>query len=190
MLKIVLQLLVTTLLLSYAAPLKKTGQVKSYDASGNEISTESARDDGHYQAGVAISYSRSGDVVTDDATGLEWQDNESIQKPWVTQANYDAGNYSDTSGDTATTYCSNLSLDDGGWRLPSIEELETLVDDGKYNPSVTEGVFQHISSSYYWSSTSAAHYSGSAWAVSFYDGRSGSGYKSNNGYVRCVRGGQ
>jgi hypothetical protein len=192
----IFSVLLTTFLLSQAAPLLKTGQVKSYDVDGNEDS--SIKDDGYYQAGASRNYTRSGDIVIDNVTGLQWQDNESITKQWLTDENYntcDNNNSStacyDTSGDTATTYCESLTL--GGysdWRLPSIEELETLVDDGRYNPAVTTKVFQHISSSNYWSSTTDAYYTSVAWYVYFFYGYSVGIRKTNNFYVRCVRGGQ
>ena len=141
--------------------IKKTGQTKSYKDY----------DDGYYQAGVTPSYSRSSDgIVTDNITGLMWQDNESIQKPWVTQENYDNGNYNDTSGDTASTYCANLSL--GGysnWRLPTVKELLYIVDNGKYDPAI-DNQFQNTISNYYWSAPSYASSSGNAWAVYFYSG--------------------
>jgi hypothetical protein len=192
----IFSILLTTFLLSQAAPLLKTGQVKSYDVDGNEDS--SIKDDGYYQAGASRNYTRSGDIVIDNVTGLQWQDNESVTKQWLTDENYNTcynNNSSpacyDTSGDTATTYCESLTL--GGysdWRLPSIEELETLVDDGRYNPAVTTKVFQHISSFHYWSSTTSALYTSKAWNVVFYDGHSSGSYKSNYYCVRCVRGGQ
>ena len=191
----------TFLLISVAAALLadaplKTGQVKSYDAHGNEVARCAVKDDGCYQTGRARSYSRSGDVVIDNTTGLEWQDNESVRKQWLSDANCDAcrnGNTDacyDTSGDTADTYCKNLTLDGGGWRLPTIEELETLVDDSRYNPSVTENLFQHISSSNYWSSTTLADYTNGAWIVYFRNGYSYYYRKDYSHYVRCVRGGQ
>ncbi len=139
MFKILLSTLILTLLSLADGPMLKTGQTTSY----------SEFDDGHYQAGKARSYSRSGDVVTDNVTGLEWQDNETVQKSWA----------------AAATYCNDLPLNGGGWRLPTIEELETLVDDGKYNPSVTENVFQHISLSYYWSSTTYVDDTSDVWGV-------------------------
>lgn len=91
-------------------PVLKTGQTLSYDESGIIVSNGSVKDDGYYQAGVARSYSRDGDIVIDNTTGLQWQDTESVQKQWLTQDNYDDGNCSDTSGDTATTYCEDFSL--------------------------------------------------------------------------------
>lgn len=187
------------------SPVLKTGQTKSYDADGNVITDKSIKDDGYYQRGKARSYSRSSvGVVTDNVIGLQWQDNESVQRPWLIQENYekcrglngqtkDTSKCTDTSGDTAVTYCSNLLLDGGGWRLPTIEELETLVDDGHQDPSTTPGIFQHIISYSYWSSSTPTYpdNNGNAWVVYFGVGNTYTYYKNYpDFYVRCVRGGR
>jgi len=197
MFKIVIHLLVTTLLVSFAGQLLKTGQTLSYDTDGNEITDGSVKDDGFYQMGADRDYTRNGDVVIDNVTGLEWQDNEKVRKLWLSDANYETCEHNnsspacyDTSGDTATTYCSDLALDGGGWRLPSIEELETLLDDGKYDPSLTDGIFKNFSSSYYLSSTSNANNALNVWRVDFNNGFSNDYDKAYSQYVRCVRGGQ
>ena len=168
-------LLLSSLSLVYGSVLK-TGQTKSYDADGNVVTDGSIKDDGYYQTGKARSYSRSSaGIVKDNATGLEWQDDvDSVSRNW----------------EDAKAYCSNLPLDGGGWRLPTIEELETLVDDGLYAPSVTSEVFQHISSEFYWSSTVNVGYSSNAWSVDFDTGYSEQYGKNFSYYVRCVRGDQ
>ncbi|MCK5916066.1 MAG: DUF1566 domain-containing protein, partial [Deltaproteobacteria bacterium] len=166
----------------------QTGQTKSYNADGTIVAGISIKDDGYYRAGADRNYSRSGDVVIDNATGLEWQDDENIQKPWVTQENWSDSNYSDTSGDTATTYCSELTLNGGSWRLPSIKELDTLVDNGRIDPSVTEGIFNYTASSDYWSSTSSTRDNALAWVTDYGNGRSRHYVKNANHYVRCVKG--
>jgi putative membrane protein insertion efficiency factor len=164
---------------------KKTGQTTSY----------TAYDDGDYQKGVAHSYTRDDakEIVTDNVTGLMWQDNadaSSIGKRWITKANWDARNYNDTSGDTATTYCSNLTL--GGysdWRLPASTELEGIVDYGRVNPSISP-VFQNTGSDYYWSSTTNVDDSHYAWYVYFRYGHIHNGNKDDSRCVRCVRAGE
>ncbi len=170
---------------------KKTGQTKSYDVNGNEVTDGSIKDDGFYQKGVTPSYSRANEVVTDHITGLQWQDDtaaKTVTKPWATQANYDAGNYSDTSGDTATTYCATLTLDGGGWRLPTVQELQGIVVDGAYSPSIDTTAFVNYStSSSYWSATTHAYYTNDAWVVYFGSGNTNSSYKSDNYNVRCVK---
>jgi len=152
-------------------PLKKTGQTTSYTAG----------DDGSYQAGVTPSYTRSASgVVTDHVTNLEWQDDYSDNGGSIKSADWQG----------AIDYCSGLGLNGGGWRLPSIEELETIVGSSRYNPSIDTTVFARISSSYYWSSTTSASRTSSAWRVNFNYGYSSNFNKTYSYYVRCVRGGQ
>jgi len=181
MLKTITTILILTTLLLAEGPVLKTGQVKSYDQDGTIVTDGSIKDDGYYRAGKARSYGRSGDVVIDNATGLEWQDDvESVVKKWE-----DSGKF------PAATYCNMSTLgDQRDWRVPSIDELLTLSDTSHYNPSVTEGIFSHISSSGYWSSTNNAGNTSSAWGVDFYYGGSYVRTKANDYYVRCVRGGQ
>ncbi|WP_457592374.1 cadherin domain-containing protein [Hydrogenimonas sp.] len=184
--------------------LKKTGQTRSYDANGNEVTDGSLKDDGYYRAGVDSNYTRDDatGIVTDHVTGLQWQDDAApVQKPWLTQENCDkcVGRNGqtqddnacyDTSGDTAATYCEELTL--GGysdWRLPTAKELDGIVDYGRSHPAV-DPIFQHTESYYYWSSSTSTSYTGGAWQVGFYSGNRNSMYKASTAYVRCVRSGQ
>ena len=122
-------------------------------------------------------FSRSNGVVTDNTTGLQWQND-----------------YSDNGGDIkyakwtdAIAYCEDLTL--GGhsdWRLPNKKELLSIVDYGGYNSSI-DTVFTHTSSGYYWSSTTHASFTGYAWIVGFNYGYTSHGVKSVDRYVRCVR---
>ncbi len=182
--------------------LKKTGQTISYDAAGNVVTDDSLKDDGFYQKGVMPSYSRINDIVTDNITGLEWQDDEAVitvDKQWLNDDNYNTC-YNDTtsvacydtSGDTAATYCAGLTL--GGhfdWRVPTNRELEGLVDYGKAYIVMDTTYFYNIGANLYWSSTTLELAKNLAWHIHFYsDGDSDFYYKISENYVRCVRGGQ
>jgi len=148
--------------------LKKTGQTTSYDTNG--------KDDGAYQTGVPHSYTRdnSNDTVTDNITGLMWQDDadaKTIHKDWE-----DTG-----------TYCATLGL--GGfsdWRLPTIDELVYITDKDKVDPAI-DTAFANVVSSYYWSSTTYASNGSNVWIVYFEYGDDYYDVKSNSYYVRCVR---
>jgi len=146
--------------------LKKTGQTTSYEQF----------DDGDYQIGITPSYSRSGDIVTDNVTKLQWQDNEdakTVYKNW----------------EDAKSYCSSLSL--GGyndWRLPTIKELKNIVDYGKNSPMI-DSIFVNVTSNAYWSATTYVSDSSCAWAVDFNVGDDGCSSETGEGYIRCVRGG-
>ena len=76
------------------------------------------------------------------------------------------------------------------WRMPSFDELRSIVDYGRYNPAINTTFFPNTVASYYWSATTFANYPDGAWFVNFYYGNDDYYYKSNNYYVRAVRGGQ
>jgi len=77
------------------------------------------------------------------------------------------------------------------WRLPTIEELASLVDYSKREPAIDTEAFPDTKSSWYWSSTPVAGSVGFAWYVYFYGGGVGDGfYKNSSGYVRPVRASQ
>ncbi|GGD36130.1 hypothetical protein GCM10012288_07640 [Malaciobacter pacificus] len=168
---------------SFSLAKLSTGQTASY----------SNFDDGYYKKGTARNYTKEKGIVIDKVTGLQWQDDYSDNagaitlKPWSTQTNYDAANYDDTIGDTAVTYCENLTLGDyNDWRLPTQEELESIIDYSKYSPSMNS-VFENTISDSYWSSTSSAKLSSQAWGVYFNNGWNFYAFKNANAYVRCVR---
>jgi len=122
-------------------------------------------------------FTKSGNIVTDNTTKLQWQDDAiGSMMTWA----------------VAIEHCENLSLDGhSDWRLPNIKELASIVDDTKVLPSIDNTVFQNTTSHLYWSSTTFAGNSSYAWSVYFNDGsQNDSNYETYSVYVRCVRAGQ
>lgn len=72
----------------------------------------------------------------------------------------------------------------GKWRLPTIQELLSIVDYTKCKPATN---MEGIKPDYYWSSSPSVSDSSRAWFVTFYYGYGYFNYKSNSNYVRCVR---
>lgn len=117
------------------------------------------------------------EAVLDKETGLVWaRATPAPQMDWM----------------SAMLHCQNLNIGGRkGWRLPTVEELASLVDVTRSNPTLPVGhPFLNVPSSYYWSSTTCADNSVYAWYVGFYNGYVGYLVKSSNLYVRAVRGGQ
>jgi len=80
----------------------------------------------------------------------------------------------------------NISDVDNKWRLPTIEELLTLVDYDRINPS-TE--LPDIKPTSYWVSNTLVSYTNYGWCVDFHYGYGDYYNKCNSRYIRTVRGG-
>ncbi|MGA7879201.1 MAG: DUF1566 domain-containing protein, partial [Desulfoferrobacter sp.] len=118
----------------------------------------------------------NGEAALDKETGLVWQRNtDDTARDWY----------------AASSHCYGLEVGGRkGWRLPTIEELATLVDTSQSNPALPSGhPFINARSNYYWSGTTRASNPDSAWGVYFDYGYVGTSSKGNNNYVRCVRAG-
>jgi len=97
-----------------------------------------------------------------------------------------------TSGDGSTqTGGFNNHCD---WRLPTIAELQTILDTsqgqcGAGSGACIDPTFGPTGASRYWSSTTSASNPSNAWFVSFFGGFASSDIKTDNFFVRAVRGG-
>ena len=179
---------------TFIAPyiLLKTGQTESYDVDGNVVLNDSIHDhdDGYYELGREFSYSRddASGIVTDNTMGLMWQDNTALAyKQWLTDAAYSVGDWNNTSGDTAATYCGTLELgsyDD--WQLPTVKELTSLID---YNKTfdLIDPVFQYKYIGSHWSSNRWVHMRTDAWTVNYNTAATTYKLKDSLNHVRCVR---
>ena len=90
----------------------------------------------------------------------------------------------------AGTYCTGNTpgLPGTGWRLPTLKELQTIVDYTITSPPMIDPIaFPSAPASWFWTSSPVAGYPHFAWLVSFYFGGTyylgvGSTYS-----MRCVR---
>ena len=118
-------------------------------------------------------YTITANTVVDKKTGLEWQRlDDDTTRTW----------------DVAMTYCSDLTLDSKtDWRLPEVSELQSIVKYDASSPAINGVAFPGTNSSYYWSASSYAAFSSSAWRVNFNVGNVSASDKTGSYYVRCVR---
>jgi hypothetical protein len=136
--------------------------------------------------GSSSSFTDNNDgTVKDNATGLIWQkcsqgqNNDSTCSGSAMYANWTA----------ALNYCSNLNLAGRTWRLPTVNELGSLLDTTKtIQPTIDTTAFPNTVANGYWSSTTYAPGTTLAWLVNFNDGNVSNFLKANNSYVRCVSG--
>ena len=166
------------------SPVPKTGQTTSYRAG----------DDGDLEPGVAWPNPRFtvitngvDAVVNDNLTGLEW-----VKEPHSL-----SGNSGSTNWNSAVDFCNNLVYaGHSDWRLPSRNELLSLIDYGRVSPALPAGhPFVGVKGIYYlesphWSSTSFTRSTDIAFTISLGAGNVYYSYKTGNGYVWPVRGGQ
>jgi serine/threonine protein kinase len=83
-----------------------------------------------------------------------------------------------------TTYAGSFD-----WRVPTIEELRSIVDANK-NPVICSEAFPTTAPRFYWTASPHENFSNLAWVVYFSDGSYYTSYRDNIGSVRLVRSGQ
>ena len=119
------------------------------------------------------------EAVLDKETGLVWE-----KSPQTTITQWSGAIFS----------CMDKTVGGRkGWRLPSVHELQSLVDPFVAAPGPTLPPihpFLNVQSSYYWSASTRADFPTGAWTVFFGSGIVGSSDKITD-YNRawCVRGG-
>lgn len=117
-------------------------------------------------------------VVLDNNTGLMWQQTIPTEEyTW----------------EDALSYCDDLTYAGySDWRLPTPQELLTIIDNSRYDPAIDTTYFPDTPSETFWSSSTVE--TNGVWGVSFSKGSSHNSYSKNStGYpsllnVRCVRG--
>lgn len=84
----------------------------------------------------------------------------------------------------ALKYCADKG---GGWRLPTMVELYSLVDFTRSDPAIDIAAFPNTPSSYFWTSTAVTGDPSRAWGIYFFYGSASTSTVSSTVQVRCVR---
>lgn len=86
----------------------------------------------------------------------------------------------------AGAYCKSLTLRNLDWRLPSLKELATLVDDSRVNPAIDQTAFPDTPARPFWTSSLVTSFPDSGWTVDFYRGGDNFVAVTMTQFVRCV----
>jgi len=193
----------TSLSFAGTIDLPRTGQTKCYDTSGVEIPCAGTGQDGDIQAGVEWPSPRftvnEDTTIKDNLTGLLWAPDGNIMPTrdpgWDTDATVNDGA---VTWQHALDYVAKLNAENylghSDWRLPNVNELESLIN-ASYELDIatwlnTQG-FINVQGSNYWSSTTYAYHTDYAWVVGMWGGYVGDDNKSSvHGFVWPVRAGQ
>ena len=167
----------------YNSTVPRTGQTISY----------AQYDDGWYVTNQGLGVERSfirdatTQVVTDNVTGLEWEDMLTVERP---AGLFGIDAFSTTRDNAQNLHCAPLGA---GWRLPTILELISITDKGKSGGSIFD-TFEKIGGTLttpYWSDTLLASDITQTWVVKF-EARSDTTRSTDgtdgNAYSRCVKG--
>lgn len=150
--------------------LPATGQTSCFDRLGRQIACAGSGQDGETRTGRAWPekrFSVAEDVVIDHLTGLGWRRDASLTAAPVSWREALA----------AVAELNGSGDDAGPWRLPNINELESLVDCENAAPALPGGhPFLNVRDSY-WSSTTSAFEPDWAWALYLEKGAVGVGGK-------------
>lgn len=165
-----------------------------------------AGEDGQVQNGVARSYTgptahatyTSDYTTTDNATGLVWKTcSQGLSGATCASGTAVLPTWANAELD-ATNGCKSLNTANSGsgyagrtnWRLPTVQELSTLVDAGKTTAPKIDAAFPATQSANYWSSTTSATGTGNALYVTFNGNVANvnTATKGTSSYVRCVSG--
>jgi hypothetical protein len=147
----------------------RTGQSLCYDTAGNAVSCAGSGQDGEFRYGVAWPDPRFEilqDGVLDRLTGLRWRRSAKLTPQPVVWRE-------------ALAAVAALNQKGAGvaWRLPTINELESLVDCAAHSPALPSGHPVADMQDIYWSSTTSLFEPDWAWALYLNKGATGVGQK-------------
>lgn len=116
-------------------------------------------------------YTSTAETVMDNGTGLTWE------------RTVDIGSFTYAE---AMARCAGLTTAGGGWRSPSINELETLVDVSVASPAIHSLTFPQTPASLFWSQNVQVGDTSQGWTVNFDNGTVARALTTALP-VRCVR---
>mgnify|MGYP006277261171 CR=1 FL=1 len=169
--------LAQTATLSHAAPwtmkrLPDTGQTTR--------NTDLVGEDSHFDINPPAFKNNGDGTVTDLVTGLQWQQADNGEMTW----------------DNGVAFCDKLSTaGKNDWRLPFIQELFSIQNQGKNFPALDTSYFTKSEAEYWWAIEERVGRNDYAWATNA-GGGAGAHPKSETisaggklrYHVRCVRG--
>lgn len=112
---------------------------------------------------------------------------ETVHDTWgkrTWQRVVDSGSYTWAK---AKAHCTGLTRAGGGWRLPDVRELESIVDRQQKEPAIEPMAFPATPAVIFWSATALSGSSSNVWVVNFYYGHSNLNLIAGPSRVRCVR---
>lgn len=144
----------------FAVQLPATGQTGCFDGNGTPRPCSGSGEDGEKRAGIAWPVPRFGDngngTMTDGLTGLIWSKNANAPVP-APGACQNAGQKMSWQQALDFVKCLNANgfAGSGDWRLPNLNELESMVNAGAADSSafLNGAGFGQAQASLYWSST-------------------------------------
>ena len=175
--------------------LPQTGQTTCYRGVDpyDVVPCPGTGQDGNLRAGAPWPSPRftdnGDDTMTDRTTWLVWPKDGGT----TTVGSCTGGSMTWHAALTYVTCLNGRGYLGGGWRLPNVNELESLVNAEQTDTAtwLNGQGFRSVKSYWYWSSTSHADVSHGAWIVVLWDGNVGYLNKSDVGYyVWPVRAGQ
>ena len=123
----------------------------------------------------AARYTTTTNTVYDNKTKLTWQ---RMVAP---------NTYNETA---ARVYCASEAVTTilgGAGRLPTLKELQSIVDYSRRAPAIDPDAFPSNAPSFFWSASLRVGSSSSdAWGVNFYDGDTYTRQVNSDAAVRCV----
>lgn len=146
--------------------LPATGQIRCYSDTGAVIPCAATVQDGESRIGCGWPVPRfeaCGEAVTDRLTDLQWQRVADLAGP--------------VAWEEALAAVAALNRAAPHWRLPNINELESLVDCSAHSPALPEGHPFSDVRDVYWSSTTSHYEPDWAWALYLDKGAVGVGQK-------------